>query len=206
VINVDDGISRFPQNVLKSSNIIIDESSSKKPRRNGPTGTKSPHFPTQDLLPQSTHKPSRLDEEAHRRGIHSEDHFSKAYTASPTLADDIVRDMKSARQPIQVPGQGNKRRELVQDKPRETVPEKRREMVLDHISRGESRTVERRSSAPFEFQLSWIMRGSEKEEEILTKMCSEKLDFFNLPGGLIETIHIRDVTSVKVLSETSDEY
>lgn len=114
--------------------------------------------------------------------------------------------MKGAGQPIQVPGQGNKRRELVQDKPPETAPEKWREMVLDPIFRGESRNVERWFSAPLEFQLSWIMRGSEKAEEILMKMYSGKLDFFNLPGGWIDTIYIRDVTSVKVLSETSDKY
>ena len=181
---------------------MIDESASKKPRRKGPTGTKSPHFPRQDLphqdlLPQSTFKSSLLDDEASRRGFSLDDPFSRTYAASPTLADDIAKEMKGAAQKIQYPGQGNKRRELVQDKLRDPVQ--------SYISRGGSISTEGKSSAPVEFQLSWIMKGSAKFEGVLAKMYSEKIDFFSLPGEWIETIQIRKVDSVKVSSEYSSE-
>src|SRR5438270_299523 len=81
---------------------------------------------------------------------------------------------KCAAQKIQYPGQGNKRRELVQDKLRDPVQ--------SYISRGGSISTEGKSSAPVEFQLSWIMKGSAKFEAVLAKMYSEKIDFFSLPG------------------------
>lgn len=174
---------------------MIDESVSKKPRRKGPTGVTSPHFPHQDFIPQSTSKASALDKEASRRGLPLADHFARTYTASATLGDDMARDMKGAGQQIQYPGQGNKRRELIQDK--------RREPVQDNISRGESRSTEGKSSSPIEFQLSWIMRGSERIEEVHVKVYSKKMDFFSFPGGWIDTIYINKVDSVKVTSTIS---
>lgn len=201
VIDVDDSILRLHSKRTEISNLMIDESTSKKPRRKGPTGTKSPHFPHEDLphedVPQSTFKPSLLDKEASRRGFSLEDSFSRTYTASPTLADDIARDMKAAPQRIQYPGQGNKRRELVQDKLRDPIQ--------NDISREESMSTEGNAFAPVEFQLSWIMRGSAKSEGVLAKMYSEKIDFFSLPGRWVETIYIRKVDSVKVSSEYSSE-
>ena len=111
------------------------------------------------------------------------DPFARTYDkGSLTLGEEIAEEMKGVNQRIRYPGQGNQRRELVQN----NTPRSR---------------SEKDTSMPIEFHLSWIILSTtENIDHVVAKLYKDKIEFFGVHGDYIVGMNIHTNKSIKVLS------